>query len=264
MLLFDLGLIMSNFNINYINDVFVYCRVSTRAQYNDSKNGIDKQYEACERYVNCALNKQINYYHHDVGSGYNNKTILREMNKMINILSYNDVIVIHDVSRLGRNIEIAFKMLSKIRRKGCYIISVTDNVCYGKTRLLDKKFWYKIIAAEEDSDKKSERMKARIARIREKGGFLGIPPFGYGTQKMNGVPRLVKKPEEQSAIKIIKSLRNKSKTGWQIANVLNSSCNKRGKRWTEDNVNNVDVNAKYQHYKLKSKKLEESMEDLRI
>ena len=262
MLLFNFNLIMSNFSLDYVNDVFVYCRVSTMKQYNDSANGIDRQYGVCERYVNQSLDKNITYYHHDVGSGYRNKDILRELKKMLKVLVHNDVIIIHDVSRLGRNIEVAFKILREIRKKECYIISVNDNVCYGKTKLLDKKFWYKIIEAEESSDKKSALMTKRIARIREKGGFFGNPPFGYSTQKMNGIPRLVKNPDEQKAIKIIKSLQKKNKTNFQIDNVLNSTCTKRSKRWTQSNVDSVDVDAKYQHYKLK--KLEKSMSDLRI
>lgn len=257
----------SNFNINNVGDVFAYCRVSTWKQYNQNDNytcGIDNQYEACQRYSNNTLHSNINYYHHDVGSSYNGKNILKELNKLTKLINNNDVILVHDVSRLGRNIEQVFKLLLAVKRKGCYIISVTDNVCYGKTRLMDKKFWYKIIAAEEDSDKKSERMTLRIAKIRAKGGHIGIVPYGYTLQKMNGVPRLVKSEEEQAIMKIIKSDRQKNISPQRTADKLNVNSTRKGKQWTRYNVLSVDVNAKHKHYKLNKKSIETSMDEMKI
>lgn len=257
----------TNFNINDICDVFTYCRVSTWAQYSRNDNytcGIDNQYNACERYCNNTLHKSITYYHHDVGSSYNGKNRLKELLKMTKLLNRGDAILVHDVSRLGRNIEQVFKLLLTVKRKGCYIISVTDNVCYGKTRLMDKKFWYKIIAAEEDSDKKSERMTLRIAKIRAKGGHIGIVPYGYTLQKMNGVPRLTKSAEEQAIMKIIQKDRAKCISSQRIANKLNLTSTRKGKPWTAYSVDRIDPSIKYKHFKLKNKTIDESLEELKI
>lgn len=257
----------TNFNINIINDVFTYCRVSTWAQYDKTdiySCGIDNQYNACQRYCNNTLHKSITYYHHDVGSSYNGKNKLKELLNVTKMLNNNDVILVHDVSRLGRNIEQVFKVLLAVKRKKCYIISVTDNVCYGKTRLMDKKFWYKIIAAEEDSDKKSERMKLRINKIKSKGGHIGIVPYGYVLQKMNGVPRLTKSSEEQKIIKIIQNEKMKKTTAQNIANKLNRTSTRKGKPWTAYSINAIDPNRKYKHFKLNKKTIDDSMNELKI
>jgi DNA invertase Pin-like site-specific DNA recombinase len=257
---------MSNYNLSKINNVCVYYRVSTPGQANDERFGLDKQTDKCEYYSKNIFKKnenQINYYC-DIGSTYNNKCVLKQQNVMIRDIQYGSVILVHDVSRLGRNIEQVFKLLKKVKAKDSYIISIEDNVCYGKTRLLDKKFWYKIIESEESSDKKSNRMTRHINMIRELGGHVGGVPYGYIVQKMNDVPRLAKNAVEQNAIKLIKSMVNK-KTLWQIVTILRASYGKkRGKMWTLMNVKSINLSRSYKTYKLVKEPLIESIENLTV
>ena len=196
---------MSNFNISNLCEVYIYYRVSTNGQADHERYGLTNQTNTCEHYSRQIFKKnenQINYYC-DIGSSYNDKNKLKQQVKMVNQLCYGSVILIHDVSRLGRNIGQVFKILQKVRNAGSYIISLEDNVCYGKTRLLDKKFWYKIIEAEESSDKKSSRMINHIESVRAQGGHIGATPYGYKKEKMNGISRLCKDIVEQKAIKTI-------------------------------------------------------------
>ena len=258
---------MSNvFNIANITRVNIYFRVSTVKQSHDQRSGFDKQTYECEEYSKNVLKfrGEIGYYC-DIGSSYNNKCILKQQNKMLKDLEYGSLILIHDVSRLGRNILQVQKLLFKVRERNCFIISVIDKVCYGKSRLQDKKFWYKIIESEEASDKKSYNTTRYIRNIQQKGGHIGRAPFGYAVQKMNNIPRLIKDDEEQKALKFIKQEIRKGRSYSHIAEDLNVNFNdKRGNEWTEYNVKTVNIHIKPKTFKLKKAPIEEAMEGLNI
>lgn len=253
---------MSNFNISAINKIYVYYRVSTPTQANNEHYGLDKQTEKCDYYAKQIFDQnenQLNYYC-DIGSSYNNKNILKEQLKMIRDMEQGSVILIHDVSRLGRNISQVFKLLKKVRDNGSYIISIDDNVCYGKTRLLDKKFWYKIIEAEESSDRKSSRMTKRINIIKSNGGHIGATPYGYSKQYINGIPRLYKNTDEQKVIAFIKSLVGKKSYTYIKCSLNNMYGCKRGKIWTIANTKTINLNAVYKTYKFIKIEIDDNME----
>ena len=240
-----------NHNIENVTYVYAYLRVSTRIQASNDKNGLEKQLDACTNYAKKVLKKNIYECYTDIGTTYKNKCILTHQNKMLRQIIPNSVILIHSVSRIGRDLTQTVKFLSSLKKKGVKIISITDNACYGKTRLLDKKFYYRMIHAEEKSDIKSERMTLRIMLIKRLGGYFGRPPYGYQTTMMNNVPMLTKNTSEQTNIKTIKSLFAKRKSVSTIVNYLNSHNRvKRGKEWTYQNVKSVNLNKHVKTYVL--------------
>lgn len=240
-----------NHNIEDISRVYAYLRVSTRIQASNDKNGLEKQLDACTNYAKKVLKKKIYEYFEDIGTSYRNKCILTQQNKMSNKIEPNSVILIHSVSRIGRDLTQTVKFLSSLKKKGIKVISITDNVCYGKTRLLDKKFYYRMIHAEEKSDIKSERMTTRIMLIKRLGGYCGRPPYGYKTAMMNGIPMLTKHPNEHECIKIIKKLLQKKKRYPEIIKYLNDKkYQKRGKIWTYQNIKSIDLYRNIKTYKL--------------
>lgn len=235
-----------SFNIKASGNYCIYTRVSTKNQANDEANGFDKQDKACEYYADKIFDKKetsINYYS-DIGSTYNNKSKLKQQLLMLDELKFNSVILIHDVSRLGRNSLQVLTFLQKIKNASSYIISVTDNVCFGKSKILDKKFYHKIIDAEEKSDHKSMRMTKHIKAIKKMGGHIGRVSYGFSLKKINNVPKIVKNEEEQNNIKIIKKLL-KTKSYDEIVIMLNRSNSfKRGKQWCITNIKSINLNKK--------------------
>lgn len=257
--------IMSDYALKKPNQIYVYYRVSTRQQADCDRSGLDIQTDECDNYalkIFKVREKDINYYC-DIGSTYNNKGALKEQSKMLREMYRDSVLLIHDVSRLGRNTSTVFKFLDKIKKLNCCIISITDNVCFGKTRLLDKKFYLQIVKSEESSDKKSYRMTTYLRAVNAAGGHIGRPPYGYNVQKINGVPRLVKNTEEQKCISYIK--KNRNKPLHLIARTLNTSYGlKRGNLWTDATIRSINVNKKIKSYKVKNSSLTSSMASLTV
>ena len=253
-----------NHSIHTPNKIYVYYRVSTHYQADDNRNGLDSQTDTCDRYalkIFKTPERNIDYYC-DIGSTYNNKCVLKEQNKLIRDLNYNSVVLVYDVSRLGRNILQVFKLLKKIKENHSYVISINDNVCYGKSRLLDKKFLYKVIESEEKSDLKSSRMSGYISMIRSLGGYIGRSPYGYNIAKINSVPKLVKNTEEQNVIKQIKKFKKSRKSYEEMAVILNRTGNKRGSIWSASNVRSVQLKAR--KTTKSSSSLEVSMSSLQV
>ena len=179
--------------------MYCYYRVSTRGQ--EKNKGLENQTDACDLYAEQKFKikeKDINYYC-DIRSSYNNKSRLRELDKMVEELNVGSTILIYDISRLGRNSFQVFHMLRKVKKLNCKIISVTENLTFNETRFMDKLFYGKIIEAEFDSDIKSDKMIKRIKLIRQNGFHIGLVPYGY--QLINR--KLVENKDEMKIIKLI-------------------------------------------------------------
>lgn len=257
---------MNNFDIKHVNRVIVYARVSTRKQASNGKNGLSIQRDICKDYCNKVLKKRDYDYYEDIGTTYRGKNILENQNKMVRRIDCPDtIIIIHSVSRLGRDLEQTVKFLTSLKKKGVIIISVSDNSCYGKTRLLDKKFYYRMIFAEEKSDLKSEKMSTRNRMIIQMGGYVGRAPYGYCKNKINGVPMLVKDKEEQTVMKTIITLRKKRKNDVQIAQYLQKkNLTKRGFLWSKYTIRSIQFDRKIQTYRQVNDDLLSSFERMEV
>jgi len=232
---------------SYIN---IYMRVSTMAQYNDDRYGIEKQLEVCSKYIDDIYGQEPSNVYEDIGSTYQFKNTLPSLNRLVKNIPYRSLIVIHAVSRLGRNVEQVMNVLSKLRKKKCKIYAITDNVCYGKTRLLDKRFYYHVVKSEESSDLKSQRTITKIKLIKRLGGHIGAVPYGYKTAKVNGLRILTKDPKEQKIMKEIKSFLVKKRTMEYIVNYLKKKYKtKRGFEWSARTVKSINFRTHYKTYK---------------
>ena len=210
------------YNLEFSN-VYIYYRVSTISQEYEN-NGLDNQTNLCENYLNNVYKikeKNINYYC-DIGSTYHNKT-LKQQNKMIKDLPKysNSLIIIYDISRIGRNTFLAFQFLNKIKKLNSFVIAVKDNLCFNYNKLMDKKFYNKIIEAELSSDNKSINSIERINDIKIRGGYVGRPPFGYKIIRVNNLPKLIKCDLEMKLIEQIKKKYSKDKCYYKTLNYFN-------------------------------------------
>jgi DNA invertase Pin-like site-specific DNA recombinase len=203
-------MMMSNtFNINP-STIYVYLRVSTKTQTHKS-NGLEEQNNICQEYIKkyFSHNNQLEIeYFTDVGSSYNEKNVLCNLNKIIKKISSqtNSLIVVRDISRLGRNTFQVFSLLRKIKKYNSHIISVDENLCYNYSKLMDKKFYHAIIDSEENSDLKSIKSINRIRKIKSIGGYIGRVPYGTQIIKKDNIPYIYKNPIEINTLRTIKKV----------------------------------------------------------
>ena len=232
------------FNINP-STIYVYLRVSTKTQIYKS-NGLDEQNKLCQEYIKKYFPKinncEIKFYT-DVGSSYYNKNVLFNLNKIIKKISSqtNSLILVRDISRLGRNTFQVFSLLRKIKKSNSYIIGVEENLCYNYSRLMDKKFYHSIIDSEENSDLKSIKSINRIEKIKLMGGYIGRVPYGTQIIKKNDIPYIYKNLDEINTIRIIKKIFLKYLNIVKTTKHLNKSNIKYRNNidWTEKQIINI-------------------------
>jgi DNA invertase Pin-like site-specific DNA recombinase len=128
-------------------------------------------------------------------------------------------------------------MLKTIEDKNCWIISVTEGLCFNKSKLMNKQFYQKIIDAERESDLISIRTTNAYKVIKEKGGFIGRAPFGKKKVINNGITTIVDNIDEINIIKLVNELYRKLKSYNIVAEKLNeNNIKKRNILWTKYSV----------------------------
>lgn len=241
-------------------NLYIYTRVSTQQQANENKNSLSSQYEECLDYIKNNINKTKKYiekyvsHYCDIGSTYNKKNILTERNKLIKTIENNSLILIYDISRIGRDTFDTIKFLEKIKQKNIQIISVSDNLIYNKCKIMDKDFYHSVIESEKNSDKKSISIKNKINDMKNKGSHIGKPPYGYYTIKINGIKILKEDLHEQEIMKLIlKKIRYFKKNNKNPFSLTSEYLNQQNikykdKKWTRQYVNYVyTVSFKINH-----------------
>jgi len=228
----------------YNSGIYIYLRVSTKSQQTES-NGLDNQKSICEQYIKenygPISNLNIEYYN-DVASSYNNPNALTNLNKLIRKINSNSIIIVGDVSRLGRNCFQVFTLLRKIKKLNSIIVAVNDELIYNNSnRLIDKKFYNKIIEAEHSSDLKSIKSKERAQYIKKNNGYLGKAFYGTQIVKINNIPKLYKNQNEISNINLMKSQYQILKNFDMVATYLNNKkkYNRNNIKWSGLSIKNI-------------------------
>jgi len=224
-----------------ITSAYSYIRVSTQKQATEEKHSLSFQKNICESYINTFYPKTDKYIYDDVGSSYNDKNVLYYLNKMIKHMNDNSIIVITDISRLGRNIKQVFNILRKVEKKKSYIISINDSLCYNHTKIMNKQFLHKIIDSEYSSDLKSEKIKKSINYIRHNGGHIGKPPYGYKvTKNAKNIPILIENEDEIQIIDHIIELSQNNNSYQEISDILEKEdimC--KNNYWTKKSIKHI-------------------------
>jgi site-specific DNA recombinase len=223
-------------NTNYKN-IFIYTRVSTFKQSSKTISLIH-QYDICKKYITANYITQNVFHYQDIASSYKNKNALKKQKVMMRNITNNDLIIIYEISRLGRNIYQVIDFLEKIRNKGATIYSVEDNLFYGKDKLIDNLFLYKVIKSKEYSDCLSNKIKTTQTFIKENGGHIGKIPYGYKLSYSDGIAKLIIDDDEQEIIKLIINKHDNELLSFNdITNYLNKNLiQKRNYNWTYTNV----------------------------
>lgn len=220
--------------------IYVYLRVSTRSQVNQS-DGLDTQNKICSEYIKNNFKGYMVEYFSEIGSSYNNKSNLPILNKIMRKLEPESLLLVRDISRLGRNTFQVFRLLQKIKKMNSHIIAINENMCYNYTRLMDRDFSHRIIDSERDSDKKYLFTIKRNNFIKKSGGYLGKAPWGTIKIKINEIPYIFKNPIEYLIIDLMKELYVKEKNIQSVVDYLNKNniLNRNGKLWKENTIKNI-------------------------
>ena len=78
----------------------------------------------------------------------NNQNALSKQDKYLEIMKEGTGNIIYSIDRLGRNVYQTSRVCEKVELKKSYIISVTEQTCFGINRLTDQLFFQKLIEAE--------------------------------------------------------------------------------------------------------------------
>lgn len=179
--------------MNNHSAAIIYVRVSTFYQTGKKETGkyssgpaLNGQIEICKRFYNDMFPNRVDpIIVSDVGSSFNDKYKLVNLDNMINNMDENTLIIIHDISRLGRNVYQTFSnVYESVELKKSKIYSVIDKKLFGHDRLEDMDFFRQSVEAEAESAKRSAIAKERNNYIRSIGGHVGNVPFGKKVKRM--------------------------------------------------------------------------------
>ena len=128
----------------------------------------------------------------------------RDLGKTIEGLKKGDVLIVSELSRLGRSMLEIFQLLAELSGRGINVYSikggyVVDNTLQSK--ILTMVF---AMAAEIERDLISQRTKEALAKKKAEGVKLGRPTGSLGTSKLDGkeeeLRELVRKGVSTSAL----------------------------------------------------------------
>lgn len=225
---------LKKFDTYAFEHICVYLRVSTRKQSIDKKCGLPQQRQLCDKWVNSNCGKSNISYWEDIGSSYKNEKVLCGMKLMIGKLKPNTLIVISEVSRLGRSKNMVMKLLKSVLNKKSSVYSVGENLTFGIPKFSNSKFIARIVDAEKESNTLGMRISNSHSYIKNNGGYIGKPPFGYTVSRNHkNIPVLKENPEHFKFIDTMIGLADESYTYTQIANFMNTSGQMyKNKLWT--------------------------------
>lgn len=118
----------------------------------------------------------------------------RQIDSLLETLQQEDVLIVSELSRLGRSLGQIIQIVDSLIRQNVKFIAVKQNmVINGKSDIHTKVMVTMFgLFAEIERDLISERTKAGLAAAREKGKLLGRPKGTLGKSKMDGKEEEIK------------------------------------------------------------------------
>ncbi len=213
--------------------VFIYERVSSKGQ-NDPEHGrvgMSTQNNVLLRY---ALERGlvVRGTAQEVCSA-RDPNRLTQLKSICKMLKRGECVLVHSVSRFSRNLAQGREMLEAIHNAGGWVYSVTDDVSS-----YDERFLTLLQSAQYESDQLSQKMRDAYERIRQHGGVIGQPPFGWGTfRDEHGIRHLQVDPDEQHVLVKLRDIYDRVQNATQTAALLNDiDTLRRGKPWTKNQI----------------------------
>lgn len=180
---------------------YIYCRTS--------KRNVDKEVslQDQERYcLNYAKRNNINVIGVFKDNGVSAKEMTNQfaLNFVCDRIRKGECILFYDISRFSRSMMQALEKLEYIRLKvGAIAHSVHDGITWNNVATSRASFRQNLSNSQLHSEVISEKVISSIEFRKERGDHIGYVPFGYKTQLISGVRKLVKNDNEMTVIKRI-------------------------------------------------------------
>ena len=239
-------------------NLYIYARISSKNNCSRYSNfgsiSLDFQIENCKKYAN--KNKlevlESNIYT-DIGTG-KNKNKRPKFKSMLEKLYQNSnkdykVILVNDVSRFFRNIELGLYELNKLSSKNISVVSVTENCSFGPySNLVNRKKFRNLLERSEiELNAITARINNSVAFRKNRGDYFGVAPYGFKTIRDTNGKRILVESENEK--KIIGFIYKKIKECYKLENIVKelnkNSFFKRGKKWKINSVKNIIKNNKF-------------------
>ena len=106
----------------------------------------------------------------------------KQLNTAINQLKKNDLLIVSELSRLGRSLGQVIGLIDLLVKKEIRFIAIKESIRFEDKQTLQTKVMVTMFAlfAEVERDLISERTKEGLAAARAKGKLLGRPNRGAG------------------------------------------------------------------------------------
>ena len=157
-----------------------YIRISTIAQ------NIDNQKLAILDYAN-KKDFTINSWVESKCSSKKSAKI-RYIDKLLLSLNRNDILIVAELSRLGRSVREIIILLDELLKKKITVICIKENLEIKTKHNIQSKIMITMISlfAEIERDLISERTKEGLARAKAEGKLLGRPKGKLGKSRLDG------------------------------------------------------------------------------
>lgn len=135
--------------------IYAYLRVSTTAQDEQNQRlGVDNKA--------AKLGLRIDKYIIDRVSGTKEPSV-RNLGKLIRRLEEGDILIISELSRLGRRLFILFRILENLLKQGIHVYSVKENFVLDNSLQSKAMIFSFGLASEIERDMISQRTKEALA-----------------------------------------------------------------------------------------------------
>lgn len=144
--------------------IYGYIRVSTEEQnLENQKKAILERYKV-RKWIEEKKSGTIDYHKRNLGN-------------LINQLKENDVLVVTEISRLGRSLNMIFNIISELKNKGVRVIAIKNNFDLNpqkKNDITSQVLMFAFgLSAQIERDLISERTKQGLAVAKSKGKKIG-------------------------------------------------------------------------------------------
>jgi site-specific DNA recombinase len=194
-----------------------YIRVSTNMQKEDGIS-LDTQKKLIEDYC---LYKHMDLKKIYSDAGKSAGTMDREaLQILLTMISKGTYIIVAELSRLSRNATDALNILTLIKKKGGYLISLNPDIDFSSPI---GQMMYTMLSGFHELERSqiSERVSKNMQNLSKQKKLRGKPPYGW--KFISKEKEMIEDQEQQEVKKIIKEMYEIKKNLSKIANYLNEN-----------------------------------------